>query len=159
LSKSEVAGILAEGVPMGMAGMPRNASDLRWRPGQFDQRHNLIAVASYRFRDWETGVSYRLVTGTPRTAVEGSFFDADFGTYTRQNGAPGSARNAIYSQLDVRIERRFTFDRWVLGIYEHVINALSAYHAEGVLYDYRARQSAPVRGVPILPILGLRGRF
>jgi len=28
-----------------------------------------------------------------------------------------------------------------------------------VLYDYRQRQSAPLRGVPILPILGLRGRF
>ena len=159
LQKSEVAGTLAEGVPMGMAGMPRNASDLSWRPGQFDQTHNLIAVASYRFRNWETGVSYRLVTGTPRTPVEGSFFDADFGTYTRQNGAPGSARNAIYSQLDVRIERRFTFDRWVLGAYVDIINALNSENAEGVLYDYRSRQSAPLRGVPILPVFGLRGRF
>ena len=103
-----------------MNGMPRNASDLSWRPGQFDQTHNLIAVGSYRFRDWETGVSYRLVTGTPRTPVAGSFFDADFGTYTRENGAPGSARNAMFSQLDVRVERRFTFDSWVLGIYVDV---------------------------------------
>jgi TonB family protein len=159
LMKSEVAGTLAEGVPMGMGGMPRNASDLRWRPSQFDQTHNLIVVASYRFRDWETGFSYRLVTGTPRTPIEGSFFDADFGTYTRQNGAPGSARNAVFSQLDVRIERRFTFDRWVLGAYVDIINVLNSENAEGVLYDYRSRQSAPLRGVPILPILGLRGRF
>jgi len=159
LSKSEVAGRLAEGVPMGNNGMPRNGADLSWRPGQFDQTHNLIVVASYRFRDWETGASYRLVTGTPRTPVAGSFFDADFGTYTRVNGAPGSARNPIYSQLDVRIERRFTFDRWVLGVYVDIINVLNSENAEGVLYDYRQRQSAPLRGVPILPILGLRGRF
>jgi TonB family protein len=159
LSKSEVAGQLAEGVPINRAGMPRNGGDLTWRPGQFDQTHNLIAVASYRFRDWETGASYRLVSGTPRTPVVGSFFDSDFGTYTRQNGAPGSARNAVYSQLDVRVERRFTFDRWVLGIYLDIINVLNSENAEGVLYDYRARESAPLRGVPILPVLGLRGRF
>ena len=71
LSRSEVAGTLAEGVPMGMTGMPRNGGDLSWRPGQFDQTHNLIVVASYSFRGWETGVSYRLVTGTPRTPVDG----------------------------------------------------------------------------------------
>ena len=117
-------------------------------------------MASYRFfRDWEAGVSYRLVTGTPRTPVIGSFYDADFGTYTRQLGAPGSARNATFSQLDVRIERRFTFDRWVFGIYLDIINALNSENAEGVLYDYRSQESAALRGVPILPILGLRGRF
>ena len=67
--------------------------------------------------------------------------------------------NATFSQLDVRVERRFTFDRWVLGIYLDCINVLNSENAEGVLYDYRSRQSAPLRGVPILPILGLRGRF
>jgi TonB family protein len=162
LSRSEVAGTLAEGVPMigGNNGMPRNAGDLSWRPGPFDQTHNLIAVASYKFwPGWEAGVSYRLVSGTPRTPVTGSFFDADFGTYTRQLGAPGSARNATFSQLDVRIERRFTFDRWVFGVYLDIINALNSENAEGVLYDYRSRESAALRGVPILPILGLRGRF
>ena len=128
-------------------------------PGQFDQRHNLIAVASYRFRDWETGVSYRLVTGTPRTPVEGSFFDADFGNYTRRTGAPGSARNAIYSQLDVRIERRFTFDRWVLGVYVDIINALNSRTRRACSSTIGRAQSAPLRGVPILPVLGLRGRF
>ena len=131
LSRSEVAGTLAEGVPMGMNGMPRNGADLSWRPGPFDQTHNLILVASYRFRDWETGASYRLVTGTPRTPVAGSFLDADFGTYTRENGPPGSARNAIFSQLDVRVERRFTFDHWVLGVYLDCINVLNSENAGG----------------------------
>ena len=44
LSRSEVTTNLAEGVPMigGNNGMPRNGGDLRWRPGPFDQTHNLI---------------------------------------------------------------------------------------------------------------------
>ena len=76
----------------GNNGMPRNGADLAWRPGPFDQTHNLIVVASYRFRDWETGASYRLVTGTPRTPVVGSFYDADFGTYTRVKSARRARR-------------------------------------------------------------------
>jgi len=159
LSKSEIAGNLAEGIPMMMNGVPRNGGDLSWRPGQFDQTHNLIVVASYSLHGWQAGVSYQLTTGTPRTPVVGSFFDADSGAYTRQNGAPASARNPTFSQADVRVERRFTFDRWVLGIYLDVINVFNAENPEAILYDYRARQSAPLRGVPILPILGIRGRF
>jgi hypothetical protein len=159
LSRSEIAGNLAEGIPMMMNGMPRNGADLSWRPGQFDQPHNLIVVASYKLRDWEAGISYQLTSGTPRTPVAGSFFDADYGTYTRVIGAPASARNPTFSQLNVRVERRFTFDRWVLGIYVDVINVLNSDNPEQILYDYRSRQSAPLRGVPILPILGIRGRF
>src|SRR5262249_637456 len=130
-----------------------------WRPGPFDQTHNLIIVGSYRFRNWETGATYRLVTGTPRTPVVGSFYDADFNGYTRIVGPPGSARNPTFSQLDVRVEPRWTFGKWVLGVYLDVINVLNSENPEGTLYDYRYRDRAPLRGLPILPILGARGRF
>jgi outer membrane receptor protein involved in Fe transport len=159
LSRSEVNGTLAEMVPMGNSGLPRNGTDLAWRPGQFDQPHNLIVVASYRFTNWEVGATYRLVSGTPRTPIVGSFYDADFNGYTRVVGAPGSARNPTFSQLDIRVERRWTFDRWVLGVYLDVINALYSDNPEGTLYDYRFRESAPLQGLPILPILGVRGRI
>jgi hypothetical protein len=139
-------------------GMPRNGSDLSWRPGQFDQTHNLVLVASYKWTKWETGATYRLVTGTPTTPVVGSFYDADYNGYTRLNGATGSARNPTFSQLDVRVERTWTFDYWVLGIYLDVQNVLNAQNPEGILYDYRFRETAPLRGLPILPILGVRGR-
>ena len=43
---------------MPMNGVPRNGGDLSWRPGQFDQTHSLILVASYSFSGWEAGVSY-----------------------------------------------------------------------------------------------------
>ena len=45
LSRTEVTGRLADDIPMGGMGMPRNGSDLSWRPGQFDQLHNLVLVA------------------------------------------------------------------------------------------------------------------
>jgi hypothetical protein len=57
------------------------------------------------------------------------------------------------------VERTWTFDYWVLGIYLDVQNVLNAQNPEGILYDYRFRETAPLRGLPILPILGVRGRF
>jgi TonB family protein len=159
LSRAEEMGTLAENVPMGGMGLPRNGSDLTWHLGQFDQPHNLVVVASYRFSNWETGLTYRLTSGTPTTPVVGSFLDADFNGYTREIGARASARNPAFSQLDARVERTFTFSYWVLGIYLDVQNVFNSENPEGTLYDYRFRQSASLRGLPILPILGVRGRF
>jgi TonB family protein len=160
LSKSETSGTLAEGIPMGgMTGMARNGGDLSWRPGAFDQTHNLIVVASYSRRGWTAGARYRFVTGIPTTPVDGSFFDADFNGYTRQNGGQGSARLPNFSQLDLRLEHVWTFDAWTFGVYLDCQNVFNAENPEGVLYDYRYHQSAAIRGLTILPILGLRGRF
>ncbi len=160
LSRTEVAGRLADDIPMGNMGMPRNGADLTWRPGQFDQTHNLVLVASYRWNaKWQTGFTYRLTTGTPRTPIVSSFYDADFNGYTRINGPPNSARNPTFSQLDLRVERTWTFDYWVLGVYLDVQNVLNRENPEGTLYDYRFQESASLRGLPILPILGVRGRF
>jgi TonB family protein len=159
LSRSETAGTLADGVPMGGMGVARNGGDLSWHPSQFDQTHNLIVVASYRRGGWQVGTRYRLVTGGPTTPVIGSFYDADYNGYTRQNGASGSARLPTFSQLDVRLEHIWTFDAWTFSVYLDTQNVFNAENPEGVLYDYRYQQSAPIRGLTILPMLGVRGRF
>jgi hypothetical protein len=159
LSRSEESGNVVTGVPMGNSGMARNAGDLSFHPSTFDQPHNLIIVGSYKWRGFEFGARYRLVSGTPTTPVTGSFYDADFNGYTRLNGAVGSARNPTFSQLDLRIEHRWTFDYWVLGVYLEVQNVTNAQNPEGITYDYRFQESAPVRGLPIFPVLGVRGRF
>lgn len=159
LSRSENAGALAEGIPANLNGMPRNGADLSWRLAQFDQPHSLIAVGSYRWAKWEAGATFRLVSGRPNTPVVGSFLDADTGQYTRVNGPLRSTRHPAFVQLDLRVERRFTFDKWVLGVYVDLLNALNVENAEGQLFDYRSRESAPLRGIPIFPVLGARGRF
>ena len=53
----------------------------------------------------------------------------------------------------------WTFDLWSLGAYVDVQNVLNAENPEGITYDYRYQQSAYIRGLPILPILGVRGRL
>jgi TonB family protein len=160
LSRAETSGNLAEGIPMGPpSNVDRTGTDLTWHPSEFDQTHNLIVVASYSRRGWTLGARYRYVTGVPTTPVIGSFYDADWNAYTRENGAPGSARVPSFSQLDVRLEHVWTFDLWSLGAYVDVQNVFNAQNPEGITYDYNYQQSAYIRGLPILPILGVRGRL
>jgi TonB family protein len=160
LSRSETAGNPAEGVPTGpRSGMDRTGTDLAWHPSTFDQPHNLIVVASYARWGWTLGARYRFVSGDPTTPIAGSFYDADYNAYQRLAGAQNSTRLPNFSQLDVRLEHVWTFDAWTLGAYVDVQNVTNAENPEGLTYDYRYQQSAPIRGVPILPILGVRGRF
>jgi hypothetical protein len=65
----------------------------------------------------------------------------------------------MFHQLDVRIEKTWLFDWWRLGLYLDVLNVYNAENPEMTFYDYRYRESAPLRGVPILPTLGIKGSF
>ena len=128
-------------------------------PTTFDQTHILTLIGSYRVGRWELGTRFRLSTGIPQTPITGSVFDADTGNYRPLQGAPGSTRRPTFHQLDFRFERTFTFDAWRLSAYLDVQNVYNAENPEGTFYDYRYRASAPIRGLPILPVIGVRGRF
>jgi len=116
-------------------------------------------VASYQLGAWELGARYRLVSGRPATAITGALGDSDYGTFTPQLGPVAGARRPLFSQLDLRVERTFTFDYWRLGLFLDLQNTLNAENPEDTAYDYRYAESAPVRGLPILPLLGARGSF
>ena len=61
--------------------------------------------------------------------------------------------------MAARLGRTWTFDYWSFELYLDVQNVINADNPEGYTYDYRFQQQAAIRGLPILPILGLRGRF
>ena len=130
-----------------------------WFPTDYDQRHNLIAVGSYQLKRWRFGGRFRLVSGSPETPVTGSVYDADLNQYQCQYGAPNSARKPTFHQLDVRVDRTWTFRLWELSAYVDVQNVYNAQNPEATIYDYRCRGSEAIRGLPILPILGVKGLF
>jgi hypothetical protein len=163
LARAEQSADFADEIESGLAS-PRGAPQdegarARWRPATFDQTHNLVAVASYRRASWELGLRYRFVSGRPTTPIAGSFVDLDFGAFSPERGPAYSTRHPAFSQLDLRIERTFTLRLFRLGLFLDIQNATNAVNAEDLLYDYRYRESAPVRGLPILPLLGMRGTF
>ncbi len=138
----------------------RRDRDNPWRLFDYDQPHILTASATYRLgRGWELGGTFRLVSGNPITPIEGGVLNLDTWDYWPVNGPPNSARSAMFHRLDVRIEKLWTFTDWKLALYLDVQNAYNASNQEGLVYDYRYRQSAELNGLPILPVLGLRGEL
>jgi hypothetical protein len=126
----------------------------------FDQTHNLIAVASYRLASgWELGARLRFSTGRPETPVVGATYDADDDDYRPLDDETASIRREDFMELNLRVDKTWLFDTWSFSVYLDVINVFNAENPEAVQYDYRFRDTAAVRGVPIVPTLGLKGQW
>ena len=131
-----------------------------WRAFDFDQTHNLTAIASYKLpRGWQIGARFRFITGNPETPVLGSRYLAPLDVYLPIYGATNSARVPPFSQLDVRVDKVWTFDAWTLDAYLDVLNSYNRRPVEATLYSYDFGQSQYLRGLPIIPTLGLKGSF
>jgi TonB family protein len=139
----------------------RKEPNAPWRPFDYDQRHIFTLAAGVRLgRGWETGATVRVVTGNPRTPytkVATNYLDS--GNFIGEHGAINSARNPTFNRLDVRVEKMWTFDSWRLACYLDIQNIYNAKNPEGIAYSFDYSQSAPIRGLIIIPVLGLRGEL
>ncbi|UCH28940.1 MAG: TonB-dependent receptor [Myxococcales bacterium] len=131
-----------------------------WRLFDFDQTHILTAAFVYNFpRNWEIGGTFRLVSGNPATPVIGSVYDALNDVYIPIDGRVNSIRNPLFNQLDVRIQKKWTFEGWRLAVFLDIRNAYNYQNQEGIIYNYDFSQQTPLLGLPIIPALGVRGEF
>ena len=129
-----------------------------YRPTQFDQTHNLVVVASRQLGTaWELGAALPAGDRRARDAGAGRLWTSDYGDWdpvsgepTRSAGRPSTSWTCASSAPSPSIRGGF-------GVYLDVQNVYNAENPEATLYDYRFRESGPVRGLPILPMLGLRG--
>jgi len=137
-----------------------NEAEKKYLPVTFDQTHILSVVGSYKWNGgWETGARFRMTTGRPSTDIRGAVYDADQSEYTCLRTTPGSVRTPTFHQLDVRAEKLFTFQEWRMSGFLDIQNVYNAANAEATLVDYRCGQTAPLRGLPLLPTLGVTGNF
>ncbi|QKG80439.1 TonB-dependent receptor [Tenuifilum thalassicum] len=99
-----------------------------WIPTSWDNRHLVTITATRSFKKgWDFGFKWRLVGGPPYTPYDLAtsslinvwdvqrqpLFD-----YSRFN----SKRLSAFHQLDVRIDKSYFFDKWMLNIYVDVQN-------------------------------------
>lgn len=126
----------------------------------YDQPHILSLILQYDLgRGWNIGLRFRLVSGRPFTPIIGSRFDTDTDSYRPVRGATDSARYPIFHQLDLRIDKVWTFNYWKLGIYLDLINAYYAQNPERYRYQYDYAKAFPITNLPIVPAFGVRGEF
>lgn len=129
------------------------------RPSEFDQTHNFNVIGSYNKERWTYSARFRFVSGLPYTPVSGSTFDADNDVYIPVAGRIYSERFNAFNQLDVRIDRKFIYDEWILTAYLDVQNLMNSENAQNIEYSYDYREKKRVRGLPILPTFGIKGEF
>lgn len=134
-------------------------SDAAWRLSDYDQTHVLTTVLSYRIPTLEldVGLRFRVTSGYPRTQVIGTSYDASRDRYQPVFGSHNGIRLPEFVQLDLRVGRTFRIDTVTLDVFLEVLNVWDQPNVEELVYspDYSAR--AGVRGLSILPVLGIRG--
>lgn len=128
----------------------------------YDQTHILTAVGSYRLPfGFEFGARFRYVTGRPTTPLDhqGDLYGVDGNSYFGQYGPTFSARFRDFHQLDLRLDKNFVFQSWTLNAYVDVQNVYNAQNVEATFTDYRFRTTVDVPGIPVLPVVGVKGSF
>ena len=70
-----------------------------------------------------------------------------------------SARNPLFHQLSIRVEKAWKFQAWQIAGYIDVQNLYNHRSQEALQYSYNFAQSKPVQGLPVLPSIGVRAEF
>jgi TonB family protein len=132
----------------------------RYRLFDHDQTHILTVIGSYRLpKNWEIGTRFRYVTGKLYTPVGGAVFDADTDAYSSISGRVNSARVDAFHQLDIRIDKRWIYKSWILNAYLDIQNVYNRANVTDIDYNYDYSKRTPEVGLPIVPVIGLRGEF
>lgn len=137
-----------------------DSSGSQWRLFDYDQTHILTVLGSYQLpRNWLVGGRFRLVSGNPITPVSGAVYNAANDRYYPSYGEVNSGRLPLFHQLDIRVDKRWIYNGWILNVYLDVQNIYNRSNTEDFAYNFNYRKSNPQQGLPILPILGIKGEY
>ncbi len=131
-----------------------------WRLFDFDQTHVATVVASYELGlGLEVGARFRYASGFPRTPVVTSFSGDRRDLFEPIFGKQNSIRIPDFVQADVRVSKRFTFDKVKAEIYVDVQNVTNRRNPEDIVYNFDYTQQGYITGLPVLPVLGARAEW
>jgi hypothetical protein len=126
--------------------------DGRKRPGAFDQRWITNFGGGYIIDErWEISTRFRFVTGRPYTP----FNNDGSQDVERYN----TARIPSNHSLDLRVDRRWSFDRWALITYIDVQNVYNRQFRDVPRYDRRTGEITRTSSIGILPSIGISAEF
>jgi hypothetical protein len=128
---------------------------------EHDQTHILTALGSYKLgRGWQAGARFRYVTGSPYTPYVGGVMDYDAGSYSPvESSKTNSQRLPSFHQLDVRVDKTWTFQGWKLSAYLDLQNAYNRENVEQISHNYNYSKTGTIAGLPLLPVIGIRGEL
>ena len=123
-----------------------------WLPSSWDNRHILSATGGKKWESgWELGARLLISGGLPYTPVDPQslsieqwdFYGRPLPDYSQLN----AERNGAFHQLDIRVDRKWFFERWSLDVFFEVQNATGAAVPQPPVVD---AVRDPVTGAPVL---------
>ncbi len=138
----------------------KDDGETEYRLFDYDQTHILTVIGSYQLpHNWEVSSRFRLVSGNLYTPYTGAVYSADDDVYLGIKGATNSARVSAFNQIDFRIDKKWIYDTWMLNAYLDIQNVTNRANPEGLEYNFDFSETEESQGLPIIPVLGLRGEF
>ena len=137
----------------------RRNTDGKEYPSQQDQTHNLNIAGAYTWGKYTLSSRFRYVTGIPYTPIRGGVYFENADTYLPITGARLSQRIKDFWQLDVRFDRQWIYNTWILSLYIDIQNLTFRSNQIGTTYSFDYSQSEPTAFIPILPTFGIKGEF
>ncbi len=129
-------------------------------PFDLEQPFALSAWAARALpRGWRLGMRVRAGMGLPMTPVVGRYQQLESRQFVPVFGDRNSERLPWSYGLDLRIDKRWVWSRTELLLYLDVQNLTWAQPLEWPLYNLDYSEIIGIRGLPLLPVLGIEGVF
>lgn len=107
----------------------------------WDNRHLLSLLSGYKFRkNWELGLKYRWQGGVPYTPLDldaSRLNYATIGTGVLDNSRLNTLRLGNFSQMDIRIDKKWNFKRLTLDVFVDIQNILNAVNPAPPNYTFQ----------------------
>lgn len=123
-----------------------------WRPFELDQRHNLNVAVSRVWGNWRFGARIQATSGNPYSPTT---YDPVSGERTQDAWA---ARLPAFFALDLRVDRMWRRCWADINLYVDVQNATLHHNVEGRDFSYEHLRDEDVKGLPIVPFIGVEFR-
>jgi len=128
------------------------ALDNSERIGSYDQTWIFNISGGYKFSDeWETSLKFRYSTGKPYTP-----YNSDG---TQNVDDINLLRLPVNNSLDVRVDKRWFFEKWTLITYVDIQNIYNRKNVVGVSWDQRTQAPEFNETIGLLPSIGISVMF
>ncbi|MCY1542305.1 hypothetical protein D9M68_780480 [compost metagenome] len=107
----------------------------------WDNRHLLSLTLGYKLkRNWDLGLKYRYAGGSPYTPFDLALSQQNYlalGTGTLDYNRLNTERLSAFSQLDLRVDKRFNFRKTALNVYIDMQNILKGENDSFPKYTFK----------------------
>ncbi|MEE9384595.1 MAG: carboxypeptidase regulatory-like domain-containing protein [Nannocystaceae bacterium] len=138
----------------------RTEGTSNWELFDLDQTHLLTIVAGVKLkRRYRISARFRLTSGNPFTPCLGGVYDVESEQYMCVRGDTNSARAPTFHQLDLRFEKTWVRELATVSLYVDLINAYNRRNVEFQSYNADYTRLEPIRGLPFLPVIGVKTEY